>query len=264
MRLIVLGSGSTGNVLLIESGGTRVLVDAGLTAKETARRMAAAGLDPTRLDGIVITHEHSDHIKGAAVLSKTTGAPVFISAAARSLSNFPKGGEGIVWGERVSSSEPFEIGSLELHPFGIPHDGADTFALTVKSNGVKAGVVTDLGYITQLVAERLRGCDFILIESNHDLDMLKIGPYPWAVKQRIASRLGHLSNDETSRWLREDFDGQAQFLVLAHLSRRCNHPELARLAALRALRSRGPSFFPGAETRVKVAGHDRASDWFEF
>ena len=133
-----------------------------------------------------------------------------------------------------------------------------------RSNGVKAGVVTDLGYITQLAAERLRGCDFILIESNHDLDMLKIGPYPWAVKQRIASRLGNLSNDETSRWMREDFDGQARFLVLAHLSRRCNHPELARLAALRALRSRGPAFCPDAEKRVKVASHDRASEWFEF
>ena len=264
MRLIVLGSGSTGNVLLIESGGARVLVDAGLTAKETARRIAANGLDPTRLDGIVITHEHSDHIKGAAVLSKTTGAPVFMSAAARSASSFPNGGEGIVWGERVSSSEPFQIGPMEFYPFGIPHDGADTFAVTVKADGIKAGIVTDLGYITQLAAERLRGCDFILIESNHDLDLLKVGPYPWSVKQRIASRLGHLSNDETSRWLREDFDGQARFLVLAHLSRRCNHPELARLAALRALKARGASFFPDAEKRVTVANHDRASEWFEF
>ena len=240
MRVIVLGSGSTGNVLLIESGGTRVIVDAGLTAKETARRMAAAGLDPTRLDGIVITHEHSDHMKGAAVLSKTTGAPVFMSPAARSAATFPKGGEGIVWGERVSSSEPFQIGSLDFYPFGIPHDGADTFALTVKSNGVKAGVVTDLGYITQLAAERIRGCDFILIESNHDLDMLKVGPYPWHVKQRVMSKHGHLSNESVNDFLADpqEFDGRARYLVLAHLSERNNNPHVARISAEEALAKR--------------------------
>jgi phosphoribosyl 1,2-cyclic phosphodiesterase len=263
MRLIVLGSGSSGNALYIESGETRVLVDVGLSAKETARRMTGAGLDPARLSAIVVTHEHSDHIKGVRVMSKTAGVPVFISEATRAESRFPGDGEGICWGEMISSSQPFQIGSLDFHPFTIPHDGVDTFAYTVESRRVKIGIVTDLGYITNLVAERLRGCHLIMIESNHDRDMLKVGPYPWPLKQRIASNTGHLSNDETARWLREDFDGRAAYIVLAHLSRQCNHPELARLSAIQALESHGPLFYPDAERRVKVAPPDRPTEWFE-
>ena len=263
MRLIVLGSGSSGNVLYIESGATSALIDLGLSAKETARRMTEAGVDPTRLSAIVITHEHSDHVKGARVFASTADVPVFMSEATRAECKFPDNGKKIPWGEPIASGEPFQIGSLNFYPFTIPHDGVDTFALTIESEGVKVGVVTDLGYITQLVAERLRGSTLVLIESNHDRDMLKVGPYPWSVKQRIASNVGHLSNDETARWIREDFDGQAEYLVLAHLSRRCNHPELARLSALQALECHGSLFFPRAEERVRIALPDRASEWFE-
>ena len=148
-------------------------------------------------------------------MSKTTGVPVYISDATRAECRWPSGGDGIRWGEAICSSQPFQIGSLDFYPFTIPHDGVDTFAFTVESAGVKVGVVTDLGYITQLVAERLRGSDFVVIESNHDRDMLKVGPYPWSLKQRINSNLGHLSNDETARWISEDFDGRAACLVLA-------------------------------------------------
>jgi phosphoribosyl 1,2-cyclic phosphodiesterase len=263
MRLIVLGSGSSGNVLYIESGATSVLVDVGLSAKETARRMSEAGLDPTKLSAVVITHEHTDHVKGIRVFSSAAQVPVFMSEATRAQCKFPDDGEKILWGETIASSEPFQIGSLNFYPFAIPHDGVDTFAFTVESDRVKVGVVTDLGYITQLVAERLRGSTLVLIESNHDRDMLKVGPYPWSVKQRIASNTGHLSNDETARWIREDFDGRAEYLVLGHLSRHCNHPELARLSALQALDCHGPLFFPRAEERVKIALPDRASEWFE-
>ena len=263
MRLIVLGSGSSGNALYIESGATGVLVDAGLSAKETARRMTEVGLDPTQLSAIVVTHEHADHVKGVRVMSKTTHVPVFISDATRRECPFPGQGEGIRWGQAISSSQSFQIGSLDFHPFTIPHDGIDTFAFTVQSEGVKVAVVTDLGYITQLVAEHLRGSDFIMIEANHDRDMLKVGPYPWPLKQRIASSTGHLSNDEMARWIREDFDGRAHYLVLAHLSRQCNHPELARLCAIQALETHGSLFYPDAERRVKVAYHDRPSEWFE-
>jgi phosphoribosyl 1,2-cyclic phosphodiesterase len=263
MRLIILGSGSSGNVLYIESGATSVLVDVGLSAKETARRMTEAGLDPTKLSAVVITHEHTDHVKGVRVFSSTAGVPVFMSEATRAVCNFPDDGEKIPWGETIASSEPFQIGSLNFYPFTIPHDGVDTFAVTVESEGVKIGAVTDLGYITQLVAERLRGATLVLIESNHDRDMLKVGPYPWSVKQRIASNIGHLSNDETARWIREDFDGQAEYLVLGHLSRQCNHPELARLSALQALHYHGSLFFPRAEDRVRIALPDRAGEWFE-
>jgi phosphoribosyl 1,2-cyclic phosphodiesterase len=263
MRLILLGSGSSGNALYIESGATSVLVDVGLSAKETARRLLEVGIDSAKLTAIVVTHEHADHVKGVRVMSKTAAVPVFISDATRDECRFAGGGLGMQWGEMISSSRSFQIGSLDFHPFTIPHDGIDTFAFTVESEGVKVGIVTDLGYITQLVAERLRGCNFIVIESNHDKDMLKVGPYPWPLKQRIASNSGHLSNDETARWLREDFDGRAEYLVLAHLSRQCNHPELARLSALQALATHGSLFFPDAERRVKIAQQDRATEWFE-
>src|ERR1041384_4564017 len=145
MRLIVLGSGSSGNALYIEAGATSVLVDVGLSAKETARRMSEAGIDPTRLSGIVITHEHADHVKGVRVMSKTVSAPVFISQATRAECHFPASGDGISWGEVISSSQDFEIGGLEFHPFTIPHDGVDTFAFTVQAQGIKGGIVTDLG-----------------------------------------------------------------------------------------------------------------------
>jgi phosphoribosyl 1,2-cyclic phosphodiesterase len=263
MRLIILGSGSSGNALYIESGVTRVLVDAGLSARETARRMTEVGVDAARLDAIVVTHEHADHVKGVRVMSKTAAVPVFISDPTRNECHWPGGGEGIRWGERICSSQPFQIGSLDFHPFTIPHDGIDTFAFTVESEGVKVGIVTDLGYITKLVAERLRGSNLVMIESNHDRDMLKVGPYPWPLKQRIASNEGHLSNDETARWIREDFDGRAEYLVLAHLSRQCNHPELARLSAIQALQSHGSLFYPNAEGRVMVAHHDHPTQWFE-
>jgi len=263
MRLIVLGSGSSGNVLYIESGATSVLVDCGLSAKETARRMTEAGLDPTKLSGIVLTHEHTDHMKGTRVFASTAEVPVYMSEATRAECKFPDDGGKIPWGQTIASSEPFDIGCLNFYPFTIPHDGVDTFAFTVESAGVKVGAVTDLGYITQLVAEQLRGSRLVLIESNHDRDMLKVAPYPWSVKQRIASNVGHLSNDETARWIRHDFDGQAEYLVLAHLSRHCNHPELARLSALQALDYHGSLFFPRAEQRVRIAPPDRASEWFQ-
>jgi len=260
MNLIVLGSGSTGNAVYVESGDTRVLIDAGLSGKEIARRMTHVGLDPTRLDGVLITHEHSDHVRGLQSLSKAVNAPVFASGATRRECRFPNEGEGIQWAEEIRSSEPFQIGSLDFYPFSITHDGVDTVAFTVSSGGVKAAMVTDLGYIPRLVAERLRRCDLIMVESNHDRDLLKIGPYPWSVKQRIGSKLGHLSNDEVARWIREDFDGQARYVVLAHLSRHCNHPELARITALEALQDRG---VPDAEHRLKIATHNHPSQWFE-
>jgi phosphoribosyl 1,2-cyclic phosphodiesterase len=264
MRVIILGSGSSGNALYIEAGDTSALVDVGLSAKETARRLSEAGVDPTRLNAIVVTHEHSDHIKGVRVFSKTANVPVYISEETRSECRWSGGEAGIHWGEVISSSASFQIGKLDFHPFSIPHDGIDTFAYTVEAEGIKIGIVTDLGYITNLVAQRLLGCKMVVMESNHDKDMLKVGPYPWSLKQRIASNNGHLSNDETARWLREDFDGQAEYIVLAHLSKQCNHPELARLSALEALDTRGSLFFQQAERRVKIAVQDYASEWFEF
>src|SRR5581483_3668996 len=263
MRLTVLGSSSAGNAMVVQSGETTVLIDCGFSAKEMNKRMLQMEIDPTRLAGIIITHEHNDHIKGLSVMSRAIGCPVYISAAVRDALDFGDKKAEINFADPISSSNPFFIGDIEFYPFSLPHDAIDPMAFTFKAGGVKAGIVTDLGYYTQLVAECLRGCDCIIIEANHDIEMLKIGPYPWALKQRVLSRQGHVSNEELARFLREDFDGQAEHLILAHLSRTNNHPDIARLAAIEALEARGTLFFRNAEGRVKMAKHDRPIDWIE-
>jgi phosphoribosyl 1,2-cyclic phosphodiesterase len=264
MRICVLASGSSGNSTLIVAGSTRVLIDCGLSARETIRRIQAVGEDPTRIDAIVITHEHGDHARGLVSLSKTVGAQVYISTAALGACNLGEKEKFIRRGEAICSSQDFEIGAFRFSPFAIPHDAADPMAFTVEANGVKMGIAVDLGHINALAAERFRGADVLVLEANHEVEMLRACAfYPWMLKQRIMSRQGHTSNDEMARFLREDFDGKAEHIVLAHLSRNTNHPAIARLAAIQALEDRSPLFSAKAEKRVKIASHDGPSDWIE-
>src|ERR1041384_7436235 len=264
MRICILGSGSSGNATLIVAGETRVLVDCGMSARELIRRIQSVGEDPTRLTAVVITHEHSDHARGLAVLSKLLDVPIYISTSALEACNLGEKARAVQRGEALSSSRDFEIGALRFHPFTIPHDAADPFAFTVEANGTKIGMAVDLGYFNALAAERFRGADALIIEANHEVEMLRACTfYPWALKQRILSRQGHSSNDEMARFLREDFDGKAEYVVLAHLSRNTNHPEIARLAAVQALTARGPHFFRDAERRVRIANYNQPSDWIE-
>src|SRR5882757_9032317 len=152
MRLTVLGSSSAGNSMIVQSGDTTVLIDCGFSAKELNKRILAVGADPTKLSGIVITHEHSDHIKGLSVLARSTGTPVYMSAAVRDHVDFGPSKDQIKFADPISSSNPFCIGEIEFYPFSLPHDAIDPMAYTFKANGIKAGIVTDLGYYTQLVA----------------------------------------------------------------------------------------------------------------
>src|SRR5215211_7891293 len=272
MRLTVLGSGSTGNSVLICAGGTRVLVDAGLSAKETARRLALVGVDAARLDGVVITHEHSDHAGGLRVLLKSLSCPVYISGAtrdayisekARTNDEPKKRAEGLR--DRtveISSSQDFQIGEIDFHPFTVPHDAADNFGFVATHDGVRVATLMDFGCVTTLVAEKLRGCAAIVIESNHSRDMLKAcDVYPWELKQRILSRTGHLSNEDVADWLREGFDGTARHVVLAHLSQRANNPYVAKISAELALKERAPLF--QAETEISLAYAKEPTPWIE-
>lgn len=264
MRICILGSGSSGNATLVVAGDTRVLIDCGLSARETAKRIQAVGEDPTRLDAIVVTHEHGDHARGLAVLSKLLGTRVYIATAALDACNLGDKRAQVRRGEEICSSQSFEIGALQFHPFAIPHDAADPMAFTVTANGCKMGIAVDLGYLHALAAERFRGCDALIIEANYEVEMLRACTfYPWALKQRIMSRQGHTSNDEMTRFLREDFDGKAEHIVLAHLSRNTNHPDIVRLAATQALEERAPLFSANAARRVQVARHDGPSEWIE-
>jgi phosphoribosyl 1,2-cyclic phosphodiesterase len=231
----VLGSGSRGNSTLVVTEKTRLLVDAGFSKKETYARLASVGECADGCAALLITHEHSDHITGLKALALDLKMPVYISPETRA---------AIQWDKRITAIEPitagkkFIVGDIEVTPFSIPHDAADPVAFTLESQGIKVGVVTDLGYVPEVVKQHLRGCHCLIFESNHDLEMLKVGPYPWYVKQRVMSRHGHLSNRTTAEFLTQDFDGVAQVLVLAHLSENNNHPEIARMTAAEALQSR--------------------------
>ena len=235
VRICVLGSGSRGNSTLIATERTRLLMDAGFSKKETFRRLAAVGEREDGFDALVVSHEHTDHINGLRSLALQLRVPIYISAATRDV---------ICWDPRLNSFQEFSagskfsIGDIEITPFSIPHDAADPVAFTFEAQGIKVGVVTDLGYVPEVVKQHVDGCHCLVFESNHDVEMLKVGPYPWYVKQRVMSRHGHLSNNATADFLGGDFDGGAQVLVLAHLSENNNHPEIARMSAEEALTRR--------------------------
>lgn len=264
MRICMLGSGSSGNSTLIVAGETRVLIDCGLSARETLRRIQAAGEDPTQIDAIVVTHEHGDHARGLAMLSKTLKVPVYISSATLEACNLGDKSKTVRRGAAITSSQDFEIGAFRFSPFTVPHDAADPMAFTIEAGGIKMGIAVDLGYINGLAADCLRGCDLLIIEANYEIEMLRACTfYPWSLKQRIMGRHGHTSNDEMARFLREDFDGKADTVVLAHLSQNTNHPDVARLAAIQSLQDRAPLFSADAERRVKVAPYNKPCDWIE-
>ena len=243
MRMTVLASGSRGNCTLLSSSRASVLVDAGLSCKETLKRMKAAGEDPQQLTAIVISHEHADHVAGLQVLARKLQVPIYMTEATyQSWRRFTKDKEGnpakLDRREHFQAGRSFAIADITVTPFTIPHDAADPCGFTFKADGVKVGIVTDLGYLPYSVKDHLRGCDGLMIESNHDLEMLRNGPYPWMVKQRVMSRVGHLSNSALAEFFEKDYDGSAAFLVLAHLSELNNHPELARETAYKALGGR--------------------------
>jgi phosphoribosyl 1,2-cyclic phosphodiesterase len=240
MRMTVLASGSRGNCTVLSSNHASILVDAGISCRETLKRMRAAGEDPERVKAIVISHEHRDHVAGLEVLARKLQVPVYITEATYHYwRRDSKDAEGKP--ARLEKREHFQVGrsfnvaDITVTAFTIPHDAADPCGFTFKAEGIKIGVVTDLGYMPANVKEQLRGCDGLMIESNHDLEMLRNGPYPWMVKQRVMSRVGHLSNAALAEYFERDYDGRAAFVVLAHLSQENNHPELARETAHKAL-----------------------------
>jgi len=243
LRVTILASGSSGNITLLETERTRLLVDAGLGKRETLARLAAVEKSVEHLDGILITHEHTDHCGGLPQMLGMWKAPLYVTEPTMDALNktlpetFGKRLRGM---ETIHAGQRFSIGDIDVHAFAIPHDAVDPIGFTFKANGAKFAIVTDLGYLPQLVKVHLRDADCLVLESNHDLDMLKVGPYPWVVKQRVLSRTGHLSNLAVSEFLSdpEGFDARARYLVMAHISDENNHPEVVRISAEQALQKR--------------------------
>jgi len=250
----MLASGSRGNCAFVSSARTKILVDAGISCRETFKRMKSLGEDPQSLSAILITHEHSDHVYGLATLAKKLRIPVFMTGAthaawARAMRTVKGERPQLEKLERFESGHRFQIGDIEVKPFTIPHDAADPVGFTFRVEGAKVSVATDLGYLPANVRDHLRGSDILIMESNHDVEMLRGGSYPWSVKQRVASNVGHLSNEKLADFFTGDYDNSAAFVVLAHLSEENNHPEIARREAEGALAERGGLF----QNRVLVA-----------
>jgi phosphoribosyl 1,2-cyclic phosphodiesterase len=255
LRVTILASGSSGNCTLIETEHTRLLVDAGVGKKETLRRLAAVQRQVDRLDGIVISHEHSDHIGSLAQVLGQWRTTVYLSEATHAEVNriLPESAQKRLDRiEHIHAGQRFVVGDIEVSPISIPHDAIDPLGFTFRACGLKVAIVTDLGYLPELVKFHLRDSDCLMLESNHDVEMLKVGPYPWHIKQRVMSRTGHLSNHTVSEFLAdaEQFDGRARYVVLAHLSENNNNPDVARICAEEALARRDATAAFGGQLLV--------------
>jgi phosphoribosyl 1,2-cyclic phosphodiesterase len=227
MKVTVLGSGSRGNAILVEAGDVRLLVDAGFSGRDLARRMEAVDVEPESITGIVITHDHGDHTRGMGVFARRFGTPLHLTAATRvACRKLLRGDEDV---RPYDSAEPFDLGPLRIRPFLTVHDAADPVAVTVTDTrtGSKLGVATDLGRPTTGVRAALAGSHILVLEANHDHARLWNGPYPWSVKQRIASSRGHLSNEASADLAAELYHDGLAGVVLAHLSDSCNDPGMA-------------------------------------
>jgi phosphoribosyl 1,2-cyclic phosphodiesterase len=234
MKITPLASGSTGNSFLIEANGASVLVDAGLSCKQIAQRMERVGVDPGSLRAILVSHGHSDHVKGVGVLSRKYKLPVFMN---RGTWNAVEGSVGQVHRiEFFQTGKSFEFFGFRIHPFSVPHDCADPVGFRICRGKARLGIATDLGTATGLVANLLTDLHAVVLESNHDPQMLRDGPYPWELKQRVRGRLGHLSNAESSQLLERIVTDELKAVILAHMSRTNNRAELALECARKSLR----------------------------
>jgi phosphoribosyl 1,2-cyclic phosphodiesterase len=227
VRVTVLGSGSAGNSVLVESAGARVLVDAGFSGRDLERRLLAVDVDPASVDAVLITHDHGDHTRGMGILARRWNLPLYITDPTRAAcARLLQGTERV---RAYSTIEPVVIGDLRVTPFLTVHDAVDPIAVTVTetTTGEKLGIATDLGRPTASVRHALRDCDLLVLESNHDEILLRESPYPWSVKARIASSHGHLSNRASAELAAELCHERLLAVVLAHLSERANDAGLA-------------------------------------
>lgn len=256
MRVGILGSGSGGNAVVVESGRQRILIDAGFSCRELVHRMAVLGVDPKTISALVITHEHQDHCKGVRQLAKRFKVPVF--ATAGTLEGMGLKGEVARAARVIRSGEPVEVAGFEIEPFSLPHDAREPVGLIVQDgDGCRMGLAADIGHASRLAWGRLRDLDLLVIETNHDLDMLRNGPYPWSLKQRVAGRHGHLSNREAAEGLPELLCGRLRWVALYHLSQTNNLPGLAAATIGEVLeRERCPA-------RLAVTEQDRPTPWLK-
>ncbi|WP_373498845.1 MBL fold metallo-hydrolase [Desulfococcus sp.] len=250
LSVCALASGSRGNAIYISDGRTGLLVDAGLSGVEIERRLAARGLCPKSIDAILVSHEHTDHIQGVGVMARKYSLPVYMTPKTEQAVGSKLGGV-----REIRHFEPgtrFSVDRLTVHPFALSHDAADPAGFTVSRNGTKIGLATDLGMATALVKTHLRACSLLILEANHDPDLLMNGPYPWHLKQRVKGRTGHLSNGQSRELLQEVIHEGMRHVILGHLSQQNNTPKHALQEVGQALN--------GYKTRISVALQDTCGE----
>jgi phosphoribosyl 1,2-cyclic phosphodiesterase len=233
VRFASLGSGSEGNGLVVESGSTRVLMDCGFSLTETRTRLARLGLVPEDLDAVVVTHEHSDHIGGVARLAAKYELPVWCTHG--TYISWRMQSDALPWVEMIDPHQSFSVGELEIQPFAVPHDAREPVQFVFRAAGCKLGVLTDAGHITPHIAASLSGVNALVLECNHDADMLANGTYPPSLKKRVGGQYGHLENRQAAALLKQMDVSGLRHVIAAHLSQKNNQPALARNALAQAL-----------------------------
>jgi len=253
VRFASLGSGSEGNGLVVDSGGTRILIDCGFGVRDTKKRLARLGLSPSSLDAILVTHEHADHVGGVPAFAGKYGIPVWATFGTLAVVSERFEGMERVYG--FDSHERFAIGALEIQPVTVPHDAREPVQFVIGDGARRLGVLTDIGMSTAHVEACLSGCDALVLECNHDLGMLANGDYPPSLKQRIASRFGHLHNEAAAELLGRIDTSRLVHIIAAHLSRENNTPALASVALATALNC--------ATAWIGIANQFTGFDWRE-
>ena len=233
---------------------TRILIDAGLSGKETDRRLRDAGWELDQIDAICVSHEHDDHKAALGILQRRLGVPLYSNAGTiEALEHSPKY-SGLDW-HVFTNGSPFPVGDFVVEPFSVPHDSYDPVGFILVAEGVRVGIVTDMGTPTELIRQRLKGCHAIVLEANHDEEMLRDAARPWSLKQRIAGRQGHLSNKQAGELLAEVAGDALDIVFLAHLSADCNKPDIAEQTVREALDHVGH-----AHVRIRHTYSDRISE----
>lgn len=257
MKVCILASGSKGNSILVAGSKTNILIDAGLSCKQILERLNQVGVDENSIRALFITHEHSDHIKGAGPIVRTLGIPLFINQLTFNAADYRLGKI-----EKVKIFEngyPFTFNDFLIEPFSVPHDSVDNSCFKISERGSlgKLIILTDLGYPTKLVKEKLKNPSTIILESNHDFDKLINGPYEWWLKQRIKSKNGHLSNSQACELINEIIHPGLKNIILAHLSEENNEPEIAKAEMMKILKERE------SDCNLYIAYQNHPTNWIE-
>ncbi|MCR8996170.1 MBL fold metallo-hydrolase [Brevibacillus laterosporus] len=239
MQFSVLASGSTGNSIYVGTERTSLLIDVGLTGKQTEACLEEVGVKPSDLQAILVTHEHSDHIKGVGVMARRYGIPIYTTQKTwgeldKLIGTIPEGQKQL-----FEVGQTMEFGDITVESFGISHDAVEPMGFCMHADNKKLSIATDLGYVSDRIKEVIRGADAYIFEANHDVDMLRMSQYPWSIKRRILSDVGHLSNEMAGEALTDILGGRAERVFLAHLSKENNMMDLAKLTVKNILEEKG-------------------------